>query len=262
MSAAVEARRGALTAEHRIVGTRPQDGCRKPSRATVGAAAGPLEPAPTPPLAFGVSPGRRMRSVTLVPMDGVQGLADRWAARAREIAAADTGLSAEQALLAAAAEDGAVTPAPATVVALTPRQVQVVELVGRGLSDDAIALRLHVGRAAVRSHITAVSDRLRSGSRSGMVGAAIRAGLLPLADPDPACLRLQAAEPEERELIHYVAAGQAGVRLGLTLGVRPSTAANRVKRLLHVYGARDRAELVVMAARAGIYPDASFGGDE
>jgi DNA-binding NarL/FixJ family response regulator len=49
--------------------------------------------------------------------------------------------------------------------ALTPRQVEIVRLVGKGLGNKEIASRLGVSVTTVRTHLQKIYDKLRPGSR-------------------------------------------------------------------------------------------------
>ena len=51
-------------------------------------------------------------------------------------------------------------------IPLTPRQRQVHELIGKGLSNKAIAHALGIGEATVKAHVTALMRRLCVVSRT------------------------------------------------------------------------------------------------
>jgi len=61
---------------------------------------------------------------------------------------------------------------------LTPRQREVLRLLGDGLSTDQIAARLHVSRDTARNHVRAILQRLGARSRLEAVAIAHRDGLL------------------------------------------------------------------------------------
>ena len=54
---------------------------------------------------------------------------------------------------------------PASGEALTPRELDIVRLVGRGLGNKEIACKLGVAVTTVRSHLSKVYDKLGSTSR-------------------------------------------------------------------------------------------------
>jgi DNA-binding NarL/FixJ family response regulator len=64
-------------------------------------------------------------------------------------------------------------------------------------------------------------------------------------DPD----RLTA---REREVLDLVVAGRDSAEIAATLGISPATARTHVSRLLSKVGARDRANLVIMAYESGL----------
>jgi DNA-binding CsgD family transcriptional regulator len=61
---------------------------------------------------------------------------------------------------------------------LTPRQLEVLEMLAHGLRARAIASELHLSEATVRNHIRAVRRELGTHSQLEAVAAARRAGIL------------------------------------------------------------------------------------
>jgi NarL family two-component system response regulator YdfI len=72
------------------------------------------------------------------------------------------------------AEDGA--PAEA----LTPREIDVLELLAEGLSNKGIARRLGISDQTVKFHVASISGKLGAHSRTGAVRLAVRRGLITL----------------------------------------------------------------------------------
>jgi len=76
------------------------------------------------------------------------------------------------------------TAAPATVpregAALTPRELDVLRLVGRGLGNKEIAAELDLSAHTVKYHLASVLAKLGVRSRTEAVSRGIRTGLLPL----------------------------------------------------------------------------------
>ena len=62
---------------------------------------------------------------------------------------------------------------------LTARETQVLELVGRGLSNPAVAAALFIGEATVKSHLLRVFAKLGVADRTRAVTLALERGLLP-----------------------------------------------------------------------------------
>ena len=78
------------------------------------------------------------------------------------------------------------TPAPADPDAgafdepLTPREVEVLELLAEGLANKAIAARLHISDQTVKFHVSSISGKLGAANRTDAVRRAIRRGLITL----------------------------------------------------------------------------------
>jgi DNA-binding NarL/FixJ family response regulator len=62
---------------------------------------------------------------------------------------------------------------------LTPRELQVLRAVARGLSNPDIGRELFIGEATVKSHLTRVFEKLGVNDRTAAVTAAIARGILP-----------------------------------------------------------------------------------
>ncbi|WP_399935571.1 response regulator [Streptomyces kanamyceticus] len=72
--------------------------------------------------------------------------------------------------------------ARARVQALTPREREVLGLVGAGLSNPEIAARLHLVEGTVKAYVSAVLERLEVKNRVQAAIVAYEAGLVPEAD--------------------------------------------------------------------------------
>lgn len=68
---------------------------------------------------------------------------------------------------------------PAAPTALTLRQLEVVSMLGRGLSNKEIARALDVAERTVKAHVSAVFEALKVRNRTQAVLAAQRRGFLP-----------------------------------------------------------------------------------
>ena len=61
---------------------------------------------------------------------------------------------------------------------LTPRELEVVDMIAEGLSNHAIARRLGISRHTVKFHVASVLAKLRASSRTKAVMIAVRRGLV------------------------------------------------------------------------------------
>lgn len=63
---------------------------------------------------------------------------------------------------------------------LTPREVQVLELLAEGLPNKAIATRLAISDQTVKFHVSAICGKLGAANRTDAVRRAARRGLITL----------------------------------------------------------------------------------
>ena len=63
---------------------------------------------------------------------------------------------------------------------LTPREVQVLELLAEGLPNKAIAARLGISDQTVKFHVSSISGKLGARNRTDAVRRAVRRGLITL----------------------------------------------------------------------------------
>ena len=63
---------------------------------------------------------------------------------------------------------------------LTPREVQVLELLAEGLPNRAIAERLGISDQTVKFHVASISGKLGAANRTDAVRRAVRRGLITL----------------------------------------------------------------------------------
>ena len=73
---------------------------------------------------------------------------------------------------------GAPEPDAALQASLTPREREVLELMGRGASNSEIAAALHLGEPTVKTHVGNVFAKLGARDRTQAVVLAARAGLI------------------------------------------------------------------------------------
>lgn len=63
---------------------------------------------------------------------------------------------------------------------LTPREIQVLELLAEGLPNKTIAARLGISDQTVKFHVAAISGKLGAANRTDAVRLAVRRGLITL----------------------------------------------------------------------------------
>lgn len=93
--------------------------------------------------------------------------------------------SATRSLLASLAAGDATPAVPvdeATLEHLTPREREVVALVGRGLSNEEIAAELFLSPLTAKTHVSRAMTKLHARDRAQLVVIAIRSGLTRIDD--------------------------------------------------------------------------------
>jgi DNA-binding NarL/FixJ family response regulator len=63
---------------------------------------------------------------------------------------------------------------------LTPREIEVLELVAAGLPNKAIAARLGISPQTVKFHLTSITGKLGAANRTDAVRRGVRRGLITL----------------------------------------------------------------------------------
>lgn len=63
---------------------------------------------------------------------------------------------------------------------LTPREIQVLELLAHGLPNKAMALRLGISDQTVKFHVASISGKLGATNRTDAVRRGVRRGLITL----------------------------------------------------------------------------------
>jgi DNA-binding NarL/FixJ family response regulator len=62
--------------------------------------------------------------------------------------------------------------------ALSPRERQILQLLADGMRNDAVALRLGIGAATVKTHVEHAMEKLEAGTRTQAVARALRKSLI------------------------------------------------------------------------------------
>jgi len=63
---------------------------------------------------------------------------------------------------------------------LTPREVEVLELLAEGLPNKAIAVKLQISDQTVKFHVSSISGKLGAKNRTDAVRRSVRRGLITL----------------------------------------------------------------------------------
>jgi NarL family two-component system response regulator YdfI len=85
-----------------------------------------------------------------------------------------------RALLEDKAGDGAGAPVGAGDGALTPREREILTLLGEGLVNKQIGVRLGISEHTVKTHLAAIYEKLEAANRAEAVATGLRRGLIML----------------------------------------------------------------------------------
>ncbi|HEY7501841.1 MAG TPA: LuxR C-terminal-related transcriptional regulator [Vicinamibacterales bacterium] len=118
------------------------------------------------------APAARARLAARLP-DGLEVVAEARTLRA----ARELGVAADAFLVASSGSDEA---RPIDVEPLTPRELEVLELLVLGLANKAIASRLGISDQTVKFHVASICGKLGAANRTDAVHRALLHGLLPL----------------------------------------------------------------------------------
>lgn len=92
-------------------------------------------------------------------------------------AAESSGIDADGILLASSDAHSSEDPGAES---LTPREIQVLELLAEGLPNKAIAERLGISDQTVKFHMASIAGKLGAANRTDVVRRAARRGLIAL----------------------------------------------------------------------------------
>lgn len=98
--------------------------------------------------------------------------------------ARDAGIATDAMLVAAwpapRADDLPVHDEGSLIEALTPREIEVLDLVAEGLPNKAVAARLGISDQTVKFHLASITGKLGAANRTDAVRRAVRLGLVTL----------------------------------------------------------------------------------
>jgi DNA-binding NarL/FixJ family response regulator len=95
-------------------------------------------------------------------------------------AARAASLDADAWLIAPESPSNGGDPEEAVVEALTPRELEVLDLLAQGLPNKAIASRLAISDQTVKFHVASICGKLGAANRTDAVRRAVRTGLISL----------------------------------------------------------------------------------
>jgi DNA-binding NarL/FixJ family response regulator len=99
---------------------------------------------------------------------------------AAAIAATNAGLVVLHPDMAARSTATPAGPSEEEATVLTPREIDILEMMAEGLSNRLIAARLAISRHTVKFHVASILAKLAAGSRTEAVTTGVRQGLIAL----------------------------------------------------------------------------------
>lgn len=96
------------------------------------------------------------------------------------VEARNADIAADAFILSAGSAQADLDDGAESVESLTPREIEVLELVAQGLPNKAIAARLGISDQTVKFHLTSISGKLGAINRTDAVRRAVRRGLVSL----------------------------------------------------------------------------------
>ena len=103
----------------------------------------------------------------------------QWSAALRLSGRAELAKVLDESFVSALLRD-APPPAPDLVESLTPREIEVLQLLSQGLPNKGIAQRLGISDHTVKFHVNAILGKLGVQSRGEAIVQAVRLGLVTL----------------------------------------------------------------------------------
>ena len=135
---------------------------------------------------------------------------------------------------------------------LSQREAEVLDLIADGLSNKQIGEKLGLSPLTVKSHKTRIVDNLGGcGESSHCVALGYAYGYLRPSPQPPGRLLVPTRRP--LEVLRLLPEGLRNREIGARLNLTEDTVKSHIARLLKLYGARNRAHLVDITFRTGLF---------
>lgn len=148
---------------------------------------------------------------------------------------------------------------PPDATELTGRELQVLRLISRGASNEAVGIRLNLSINTVRVHMRKLLARLDAHSRAHAVRRGFERGLL-APDPAPTAVSTRPLTEQQLWMLELISRGLTNVRIGQRLTLTETAVVDRIGLLYRKIGARDRAHAVRRGFETGLLWRDSPGG--
>ncbi len=142
---------------------------------------------------------------------------------------------------------------------LTEREVEVLAMVGSGLTAPEIADRLDIAPRSVENHKRRIYAKLGAHSQAAAVGAIAPLGILDARPTAAIGVRLAAIpglSRREYEILKLSSDGASVRQMATTLGVAPKTVEAQLSLLYRKLNVHNRAQALAVARAHGLIPEA------
>ncbi|WP_405585617.1 response regulator transcription factor [Streptomyces sp. NBC_01190] len=142
---------------------------------------------------------------------------------------------------------------------LTCRELGVLRLLARGLSNRLIARRLEISEKTVKNHLTGIYPKIGATDRTQAALYAHRVGLTELCKGAPPAASANAEPPadptltaRERGVLRLLARGLSNRLIARRLEISEKTVKNHLTGIYPKIGATDRTQAALYAHRVGL----------
>jgi DNA-binding NarL/FixJ family response regulator len=136
---------------------------------------------------------------------------------------------------------------------LSPREMEVLQLVTEALTNGEIALRLGVGEETVKTHLNRVMWKLDARNRLDAAMKSVQLGLVTLNDRPSVTLRgLPGLSPREASVLELICFGMSQQQVADRLGLAFETVKTTVHCIRARWHARSTVEIVQLARENGL----------